>query len=317
MLKKQLIVILFVFVSLVCSSCNSTESNSSNKVISTESTESIGSSSNLISSSLESSVIDENNSSTVDKPTTVKSSGEYELFWGDEFEYTGKPDSTKWGYDLGSENGGWGNNERQYYTDRLDNASVDNGNLTITAKKESYSGYQYTSARLVTKNNADFTYGYFEVKAKLASGLGTWPAIWMLPTDNVYGGWPNSGEIDIMEMVGKRPNHVLGSIHTRDYNWYNGVEVSKGGSLDVDDTINEYNTYGIEWTSDFIKFYINDEAYFTFSNNDNGEFEQWPFDQDFHFILNIAMGGTLGGNISAGFVETSMVVDYVRVYKLK
>ena len=327
MLRKQIGFILLILFAVCLTSC-SESSKSSTSSIKRESSsfsetskssleESIReSSSNLESSSVNSEPSSSSESSSKEEGISL-ASGIYNLAWSDEFDYEGSLDDTKWGYDLGSENGGWGNNERQYYTNRLDNVSVDNGQLTIKAKKESYNGYQYTSARIVTKNKADFTYGYFEVKAKLPYGIGTWPAIWLLPTDNVYGGWPNSGEIDMMEMVGSRPNHVLGSIHTRDYNWYNGITVSKGGSTDVDTGITGFNTYGIEWTEDYISFYVNGESYYTFANNNSGDYKQWPFDQDFHLILNIAMGGTLGGTISSTFVESSMVVDYVRVYKLK
>ncbi|MCX8074050.1 MAG: glycoside hydrolase family 16 protein, partial [Clostridia bacterium] len=115
----------------------------------------------------------------------------WRLVWSDEFDYTGKPDSNKWGYDIGG--GGWGNQELQYYTDRLENARVENGKLIIEARRENYGGREYTSARLVSRNKGDWLYGRFEIRAKLPGGRGTWPAIWMLPTDWVYGGWPNSG----------------------------------------------------------------------------------------------------------------------------
>ena len=142
---------------------------------------------------------------------------EYELVWSDEFDYTGLPNSEKWSYDVGGS--GWGNNELQYYTEnRTENARVENGNLIIEARKESYGGNNYTSARLITKSQGDWLYGKIEVRAKLPGGRGAWPAIWMLPTDWAYGGWPSSGEIDIMEYVGYDPGVVHGTVHTESYN---------------------------------------------------------------------------------------------------
>ena len=150
-------------------------------------------------------------------------------FWSDEFDYTGAPDPNKWGYDIGGS--GWGNNELQYYTNSTNNANVANGKLTITARKENVGGREYTSARLVTKNKGDFLYGRIEVAAKLPTGKGTWPAIWMLPTDWAYGDWPKSGEIDIMEHVGYDPNNVLSSVHTQAYNHSIGTQKSGGKNI--------------------------------------------------------------------------------------
>ncbi|MBA4323348.1 MAG: glycoside hydrolase, partial [Odoribacter sp.] len=139
-------------------------------------------------------------------PAPDKPGGKMTLVWSDEFEYAGLPDNNKWSYDTAGNAGGWGNNELQFYTKtRLANAEVKGGSLYINAIKEDYKGFKYTSARLITKLNGDWLYGRFEIKAKLPSGRGMWPAIWMLPTDWAYGGWPSSGEIDIMEHVGYDP----------------------------------------------------------------------------------------------------------------
>jgi beta-glucanase (GH16 family) len=135
--------------------------------------------------------------------------------WSDEFTNTGAPLSTNWDYDVGGS--GWGNNEKEYYTNTTNNASVADGKLTITAKKESFGGMNYSSSRMVTRNKLDALYGRFEIKAKLPSGKGTWPAIWMLPTDRTYGDWPKSGEIDIMEHVGYDQDNVHFSTHTEAY----------------------------------------------------------------------------------------------------
>jgi len=233
--------------------------------------------------------------------------------WADEFDYTGTPDPKKWGYDTGGH--GWGNNELQYYTDKASNASVANGVLTITARKENEGGMEYTSARLVTKNKGDFLYGRIEVRAKLPTGKGTWPAIWMLPTDWAYGGWPKSGEIDIMEHVGYDQNNVHITVHTEDYNHGKGTQ--KGKSKIVPTASTAFHNYRVDWTPYSIKGFIDDEKVFEFINEGKG-FTSWPFDKRFHLLLNIAVGGNWGGaqGVDPTVYPQSMEVDYVRVYKL-
>ena len=234
-----------------------------------------------------------------------------ELVWSDEFDYEGLPDPDKWGYDVGGH--GWGNNEEQYYTEyRLDNARVTGGNLIIEARKELYDNRIYTSARLVSRDKGDWKYGYFEMRAILPAGRGTWPAFWMLPTDWEYGGWPDSGEIDIMEHVGYDPSTVHGSVHTKDYNHMLGTQVTKYRI--VSDCETEFHTYACEWTPTQIKMYVDDVHYFTF--NKLGSWTKWPFDKRFHILLNIAVGGTWGGQlgIDDNAFPTQFVIDYVRVY---
>jgi len=234
--------------------------------------------------------------------------------WVDEFEANGAPDSTKWSYDLGDH--GWGNNELQEYTHELKNARVENGILIIEAQSDPDKPKGYTSARLVTKGNAAWKYGYFEIKAKLPTGVGTWPAIWMLPEQNTYGGWPRSGEIDIMEHVGYDPGNVHGTVHTEAFNHSIGTQVGKIKS--VPDFNTEFHTYAIDWTADKIDFYIDDEKYFTFEKS-AGDYKQWPFDQPFHLILNIAVGGNWGGQkgVDPTIWPQLMQVDYVRIYEKK
>lgn len=236
----------------------------------------------------------------------------YQLVWSDEFDYSGKPDPAKWGYDVGGN--GWGNGEAQYYTDQLDNSFVENGVLTIVAKKETYGGNEYTSARLITKNKGDWKYGRVEVMAKIPPGRGSWSAIWMLPTDWEYGGWPESGEIDIMEHVGYDPNRIHGTVHTEAYN--HSINTQKGASKVISTSQTEFHLYAIEWFEDKIDFYIDDAKYFTFNNENIGSAE-WPFDKRFHLLLNIAVGGGWGGaqGIDNTIFPTSMEVDYVRVYQ--
>lgn len=233
------------------------------------------------------------------------------LVWVDEFETDGAPNTAKWGYDTGG--GGWGNNELQTYTNNRTNSWVENGHLFIKAVKVNNN---WTSARLVTKDKGDWLYGRIEVKAKLPSGKGTWPAIWMLPTDWAYGGWPASGEIDIMEHVGYDPGVVHGTVHTEAYNHSIGTQV--GQSIQVSDAMNNFHVYAIEWTPESIKWYLDDQLYFTF-NNENKSFREWPFDKRFHLLLNIAIGGNWGGaqGIDPNLTEAIMEVDYVRVYNNK
>ncbi len=233
--------------------------------------------------------------------------------WADEFDYEGAPDPKKWDYDIGG--GGWGNNELQYYTNSTANSSVSNGKLTISAKKESMGGRDYTSARLVTRNKGDFLYGRFEIKAKLPAGLGSWPAIWMLPTDWAYGGWPNSGEIDIMEHVGYDPNVVHISTHSLAY--YFKINTQKTAVKTVPTAITDFHKYRVDWTPYAIRGFIDDEQIFEFVN-EGKSFAEWPFDKRFHLLLNIAVGGDWGGakGLDPTIFPAKMEVDYVRVYKM-
>lgn len=233
--------------------------------------------------------------------------------WADEFNYEGKPDPEKWGYDIGGS--GWGNNELQYYTESTGNARVADGLLTITARHEPTEGMDYSSARLVTKNKGDFLYGRFEAKAKLPAGKGTWPAIWMLPTDWTYGGWPKSGEIDIMEHVGYDQDRVHITVHTEAYNHTLGTQ--KGKSKVVGNASTDFHLYRVDWTPDAIRGYIDDEQVFEYLNEGTGS-AVWPFDKRFHLLLNIAVGGNWGGaeGVDPAVFPTAMQVDYVRVYPL-
>lgn len=233
--------------------------------------------------------------------------------WQDEFDYSGRPDPARWGYDLGGD--GWGNNELQYYTDRIDNASVGDGVLTITARKEPMDGRSYTSARLVSKGRGDFRYGRIEVRARLPSGRGTWPAIWMLPTDWAYGDWPKSGEIDIMEHVGFDPEVVHISVHTEAYNHI--INTQKTATRKVPGAMTAFHRYRVDWTPDTIRGYIDDVRIFEFANEGTRP-AAWPFDRRFHLLLNIAVGGNWGGKqgVDDTFFPARMEVDYVRVYPL-
>ena len=240
------------------------------------------------------------------------------LVWSDEFSKAGLPDSTKWGYDKGRgcpQNCGWGNHELQYYTwNRSENARIENGNLIIEARKEKFEDCNYTSARLVTKNKGDWKYGRMEIRAKLPAGTGMWPAIWMLPTQWKYGGWPTSGEIDIMENVGYWPDTVIGTVHTDAYNGMKGTQKTKG--VQRKDISSAFHVYAIEWNADSIAFFVDNEKYHVFANDKSGV-AGWPFDQDFHLLLNVAVGGDWGGKfgVNDAIFPQQMQVDYVRVYQ--
>lgn len=235
------------------------------------------------------------------------------LIYNEDFNYTGLPNS-HWTYDSG--NWGFGNDELQYYTkNRLENASVSNGTLNITALKESYSGSDYTSARLVSKDS--YLYGKFEIRAKLPSGKGTWPAIWMLPTNDEYGSWPNSGEIDIMEHVGKNPGVIHGSLHTSLNNFKAGTEITS--TTTINDCSSNYHTYGLEWTPEYINISVDGNVYFTLNRNSynyEDSYKNWPFDKEFQLILNTAIGGNWGGEVDNSIFPQTMSVDYIKIYDL-
>ncbi|MEM1358183.1 MAG: family 16 glycosylhydrolase [Bacteroidota bacterium] len=235
------------------------------------------------------------------------------LIWSDEFDGTSL-DETNWSYQL--EDGcniglcNWGNNEAQWYT--KENLEVTNGVLKIHARREQIGGKGYTSARINSKNKRDFKYGYFEARMKLSPGQGLWPAFWMLPTDEVYGGWPQSGEIDIMEWAGNRPDRLYGTLHYGQpfpNNSFTGVELFLQNKAWSD----EFHTFAVEWVENKITWFVDGYPYGTLRPG-NLSPERWPFDQEFHFLLNLALGGTFGGPINANAVPASMEVDYVRVY---
>jgi len=234
------------------------------------------------------------------------------LVWSDEFDKNGLPDSTKWNYDTGGD--GWGNNELQYYTsNRAENARVDSGLLVIEARKEDMKGNKYTSARLVSKGKGDWTYGRFEIRARLPKGVGTWPAIWMLGSATPLE-WPDDGEIDIMEHVGFNHGQIHASVHTKKY--YHSIGTQKTAITQVPDCSEAFHVYAMEWDKETITVFVDDRPYFKFRNEHTGK-DAWPFDKPCYLLLNIAVGGNWGGQ--KGVDETiwpqKMEVDYVRVYQ--
>ena len=242
-----------------------------------------------------------------------------QLAWSDEFNYTGLPDSTKWTYDVGGS--GWGNQELQYYTKRRsENARVEGGNLIIEARREAFiAGNAYTSARLLSRGKGGSqTYGRFEIRAKIPAGRGTWPAIWMLPDQNPYGNhsWPDNGEIDIMEHVGYDPNVVHASTHCKSY--FFRTNNQKTGVTRLPDATTAFHTYAVEWTPETITADIDGQLYFAARNEGTG-WEAWPWNQPFHLLLNVAVGGEWGGKqgIDEAALPQQMAVDYVRFYRMK
>jgi beta-glucanase (GH16 family) len=228
------------------------------------------------------------------------------LVWSDEFDTPGSPDASKWSFNMGTGSGGWGNNELEYYTNRTDNAIVSNGTLKIIAKKETYSGSAYTSARMVTQNLFSFKYGKIEVRAKLPVGVGTWPAIWMLGNNISTVSWPACGEIDIMEERGSELNKIYGTLHYPTQANVNG----DGSNTTIATATSEFHRYAAIWSATSIQLLIDDVVFYTLPNTSS-----LPFNQNFFVILNLAMGGNFAGAVDPNFSSAQMEIDYVRVYQ--
>ncbi len=230
----------------------------------------------------------------------------WNLIWSDEFTNT-TIDMSNWSFETGTGVGGWGNNELEYYTNRPENATISNGKLLIIARKEPFSGSNYTSARMKTQGKKSWTYGKIEAKIKFPNGNGIWPAFWMLGDNITQVGWPQCGEIDIMEHVNSDPQ-IHGTIH-----WYNNSYAYYGG--DTTANLSQYHVYGIEWDQNGIAWFLDGNKYWeaNISNNINGTNE---FHAPFFILLNMAVGGNWPGNPDPGtnFPDT-LFVDYVRVYQ--
>lgn len=236
------------------------------------------------------------------------------MVYGDEFNTGGLPDRSKWTVDPQPK--GWINGEQQVYTDTThDNIRVRNGELVITGKKDFPNGNTtepWSSGRLISQGKMDFLYGKVEVRAKLPKAKGSWPAIWLMPTTSAYGAWPRSGELDIMEHVGNNLGTVLSTVHTQNNNWTNGGHLS--ASRVIPDVNTAYHVYALEWTADSLIFTYDSSRVYAYANPQT-DWKDWPFDQKFHVILNLAIGGGMGGNITDADWPDSMNVDYVRIYQ--
>jgi beta-glucanase (GH16 family) len=255
--------------------------------------------------------------SSSDGPSEELAEPEWQLVWADEFDVNGLPNPQKWNYEVGGH--GYGNNELQYYTNqRSQNVRVKDGLLTIEAHRESYYENEYTSAKLTSKGKGEWRYGRIEVKAKLPKGRGTWPAIWMMPEQSQYGsgGWPDNGEIDIMEHVGFDEGQVHCTIHCAAYNHRINTQVGK--SILLPDATQQFHIYSIEWWENKIEGFVDDEKYFSFANQ-NKDWQTWPFDKPFYLILNLAIGGDWGGaqGVDNTIFPEQFTIDYVRVYEWK
>ncbi len=236
---------------------------------------------------------------------------EYILVWSDEFNDTAI-DESKWNFETGNGNWGWGNGEHQYY--RQENASIENGKLVIEARNESYGGFNYTSTRMQTRNKADFLYGKISASIKVPEAGGTWPAFWLMPTNSVYGGWPHSGEIDIMEHYGCDPGHVHSTVHNNTYNWNGGIPPTSYSTYTS--ATSDFHIYEVEWTEDELKFYVDSNYIGTYFRT-NGGWQQWPYDQEFYVILNLAIGSHfMPCETENNLFPQRYEIDYVRVYQL-
>ena len=256
---------------------------------------------------------------------------EWKLVWSDEFDTAGLPDAARWTYETGFIR----NDEKQFYTRaRQENARVENGMLIIEARKEKYKipsslttaesnngerergrvEADYTSASLTTAGKAAWTYGRIEVRAKLPSGRGTWPAIWTLGTNIGQVDWPACGEIDIMEFVGFDPGVVHANIHTRKYNHIK--KTGKGDKITIADASEAFHVYAVEWDAQKIDFFVDGRKYFSFRNEGTGP-DVWPYDKPQYLILNLAIGGGWGGQkgVDDGIFPQRYSIDYVRVYQ--
>jgi len=235
----------------------------------------------------------------------------YSMVWNDEFE-SEAIDRSKWAFDGGA--GGFGNNEMQWYSNKSENARIEDGCLVIETRRQKTAGWPYTSAKLMSR--ADWKYGYFEVRAKLPTGVGSWPAIWMLPRDpKAYGsGWPDAGELDLMEHVGYDPGVIHFTAHTGAFNHKLGTQ--KTQLVRVPDAQSAFHIYTIEWTSEQVRFLLDGQEVHVFRNL-HETYREWPFDTPFYLILNIAAGGDWGGleGVDNESLPWRMMIDWVRVYR--
>ncbi len=250
-----------------------------------------------------------------------------ELVWQDEFDTEGAPNAANWNFDIGTGVNGWGNNELQYYTDRTENVTVQNGILLITAQEEQFNGSSYTSAKLLTRDKFEQAYGRYEARIKVPEGSGLWPAFWLLGADCEEVGWPLCGEIDVMEYRRQEPTSVSGTVHGPGYS---GLTVPQGQITKSYDLGNDrfdtgFHIFGIEWGPEYINFYVDDVLYnqitpsdleITPDDDNTGALGEWVFNKPFYIIMNLAVGGAFPGTPDAdtSFPQT-MLIDYVRVYK--
>ncbi|RYG36452.1 glycoside hydrolase family 16 protein [bacterium] len=238
----------------------------------------------------------------------------WSLVWQDNFDKAGRPDPKKWNYETGHIR----NNEVQSYTkDRKENARVEGGKLVIEARKDNFDGNPVTSASLTTSGIAKWTYGRFEVRAKVPTGRGTWPAAWFLGENMSTVGWPKCGEIDLMENVGYDPDKFHFNIHTQSYNHTKGT--GKGTNFEVPNASSEFHDYALEWYPDRLDFFFDGVKKFTYAKETGATEDQWPYDKPQYMILNLAIGGAWGGQqgVDDAIFPAKYEIDHVRIYKQK
>ncbi len=233
------------------------------------------------------------------------------LVWNDEFDQS-TLDTSKWNFQTGDGTAegipGWGNGEEQTYTNRTQNLQLENGFLKITARKESLQGKSYTSARINTQDKFSFQYGRIVVRAKLPNIAGTWPAVWMLGDNYSNVGWPRCGEIDFIEQNGQEKDKIIGTSHWFDEGSSNNAKYST--TLDFPNLTESFQKYTLVWNEAYIRMFVGSAKYYEIALNDT-----LPFDQPFFLLINLAMGGTLGGNINSTFLQEDFLIDYIRVYE--
>ncbi len=245
--------------------------------------------------------------------TTPKSYPGYHLAWSDEFDEQ-KLNEKEWNYEKGNGSNGWGNNELEYYTSRPENVFLSSGNLIIEARKEDYNGSEYTSARLTTQGKKEFTYGRIDIRAKLPVDHGIWPALWMLGSNISEVGWPECGETDIMEVIGKNPSQVVGSLHWKKTDGNEGT-ISETHQLSSGDFSDAFHVFSLIWNQDSLQILVDDIPYMKASRTDMSD-GVYPFDGASFFIFNVAVGGDWPGapDKTTSFPQR-MFVDYVRVFQ--
>lgn len=238
---------------------------------------------------------------------------DYVLVWGDEFNTPGMPDQTKWGYEKGLLR----NKELQYFTEnRSENSRIEDSLLIIELRKEAWEGSDYTSSSLISKGIGDWLYGKVEISAKVPTGKGTWPALWMMPTYEYYGGWPKSGEIDIMEYIGVEPENLFYTVHFEGTDGTGHQSNGNGGSSSIVHPYDQFIKFTMEWTPDKIQWYANDVKTHEY-NKPSDDPREWPFNKEFYLIMNLAYGGTWGGyaGVDDSKLPHQLLIDYVRVYQ--
>lgn len=252
------------------------------------------------------------NKSGYDAPTSYPG---VKLVWADEFN-TATLDTSNWSFQNGNgcpENCGWGNNELQYYTPRPENLFFKDGNLVIHAKKEAYNGKEYSSSKIISRGKKPFKFGRIDIRAKLPKGKGIWPAFWMMPEDDVYGGWPKSGELDIMEMIGHEANKTHGTLHFGP--GPGSVQLTSSHALPKGIFNDAFHVFSLDWKKDEIKWLVDGEVYASHNISEFGS-NQYPFNEKFFFIINLAVGGNWPGNPdNTTLLPQSLIVDYIRVYQ--